>query len=105
MCLLLWCGDLKPAIDVAKAELCALKLYKHVGMLGLLRCDKLNGHRHKVCSCSSYLRPKIHFAMRGIAALHLKNFNAPVQIEDNEVRGRVCRFMSNKGVCLVGSGC
>ena len=65
---LLWCSDLKPAIDIVKAELCALKHNEHVRVLGLLRWDKLNGHRHKVCFCSPYLRPKIELCMRWIAA-------------------------------------
>jgi len=65
---LLWIRKLEPAIDIVKAELCALKQHEHVWMLRVLRWDKVDGHWHKVCSYSPYLRPKIELCMRWIAA-------------------------------------
>ena len=72
-------------------------------MLGLLRRDKLDGHGHKLCIDPSDLRPQVQFRSGWIATLQLKDFNAPVQIENDEVAGCMTCFMPYERIHLGGS--
>jgi len=72
-------------------------------MLRVLRRDEVDGHWHEVCSDPSYLRPKIHLCMRGIASWKLKDFNVSVEIENEKVAGRMTCFMPYERIHLGGS--